>query len=650
MLDIQRNYINSAGVTGTRTIDGRRLDSDGLRQSILDLAGFKTLGNWMPDQGGIFRQTNTQLNIETIINNLLDVSTNSTNTLNPGTATLLQWAQYLVSVCDLSVQPDYCISQDVFVPNVQATPNTPTGTPTTGRFCNTIGGKVAIPNTKKLIRQETRLVTDQPLTDQYIPVPNKPCTLGIPRQSQTVFVYSEDYGYTCYGNSDLTGNIIGYDSIEIRETTEAGEMYTTYIQERPDPNCAFTEVEVEYEEDDPANRCNGIIKKDVYRKYADGRSMLHAKGVFVRYFRKMDSDCAPETVKTFHPLNLGSDVISGKVRVNTTGLFNYSQSLDCFNTASGQASATKKYYYEVTDCDSCGRTPYFAVAYGNFAGSGSLHAEGEVNDNATRAIYSQYRLLALDSSETQFSFYTNGVATSSADVYVVNFYRNGLSDRLDPGNFEINLAELTGTAYANNLFTGSNVAVSSSNKVVSLIDNSGDGSEEVYIHDPYVSYDLVSGSLTNGIYTTAQRHTYGIVYPNLGVIVLDPTKLNSELSFNTVTGSNIAGDNAMKLFTSISGSSVLGKHLKARNVKYKTTNHYFVRVTAPLANFSNNPTFVSGSEGYMFHRAFTKNPQTYITTIGLYDDFNRLLAVAKLSRPVHKTFDNDVLFKIRLNW
>jgi hypothetical protein len=253
--------------------------------------------------------------------------------------------------------------------------------------------------------------------------------------------------------------------------------------------------------------------------------------------------------------------------------------------------------------------------------------------------------------ETQFTFYTNGQPTSSKDFYVINFSRTGMSDRVDPGNWELVLAELRGGSYANNVFTGSNVAVSSSNKVLTFIDDSDDRSDTISCtHDPYVSYDIISGSLTYGAYATSSRHTYGIVYPNLGIMILDPYKLNTELGFNTVTGSNVAGDNAFKLFTSISGSGVIGSYMKARNLNYKTTNHYFVRVGAPFANYSNNPTYVSGSEGQFFHPCFDTNPQTYITSVGLYNDFNELLAIAKLSKPINKSYDNDVLIKIRLNW
>lgn len=642
--DVQRNYINPSGIKGTRTIDGIKLTSEGLYNSIIDTVGIKTTQNWIQGSDGIYRNTGNLLQIETIIANLMSLTTTAVGIQPKGT--LQEWAEYLSKSCDLSNQPSYCISSETFIPDSTQNSDTNNG----GKFCNTNVGKIAIPNTKQLIRTETK-PADTPQSDQYVKVPNKPCTIGLERQIQSIQIYNEQYGYPCYSNSDYSGNIIGYASTEVRETTIFGEITKIYVAERQDPNCSYSEYEREYEEDDLANPCLGIIKKDVIRRYEDGRQEVYAKGVFVRYFRRMDADCSPETIKIYHPLDLGSDVISGKVSVKTTGLFDYSQSMDCYKTSSVQSSTSKLYYYDVTDCDSCGRTPFFSLAYGNMDGSGSLYANGDVYDTATKAIYSQYRLLALDAQETQFTFYTNGIATQSRSVYVVNFSRTGLSDRLDPGNFQLSLARLTGDAYDNSAFVGSNVAIHSSKYVIKLIDSSLDADENVScVHDPYVSYDIISGSLAEGVYPTATRHTYGTIYPNLGIIVLDPYKLNSELYFNTVTGSNIAGDNAMKLFTSISGSGDIGYDIKARNVKYKTINHYFIRVAATFANYSNNPTYITGSDGYLFHPCFENNPQTYITTIGLYNDFNELLAVAKLSQPINKSFDNDVLIKIRLNW
>ena len=44
------------------------------------------------------------------------------------------------------------------------------------------------------------------------------------------------------------------------------------------------------------------------------------------------------------------------------------------------------------------------------------------------------------------------------------------------------------------------------------------------------------------------------------------------------------------------------------------------------------------------------SPQTYITTVGMYNDNNDLLAVAKLSRPLVKDFTKEALIRIKLDF
>lgn len=374
-------------------------------------------------------------------------------------------------------------------------------------------------------------------------------------------------------------------------------------------------------------------------------------------------ECNPSPVRMHHPFLFGADVLTGIKKNIVFGLFNGLQSPNCYLTSSVQPSASKEYYYDITDCDSCTTKPYYAIAYGHYEGSGSTSIGYDYSDSATKAIYSQYRLLALEHPETRFKFYDLGTETTPKGIYVINFYRDGLSHRIDPGNFQINLAGLSGSAFANNVHTGSNVQISgSSPTILSLIDNSGDVDESKFcLEDPYSYYDIVSGSLSNGVHdsgtgsisTNTNITTYGRVYPNIGVVVLNGDKFDSVLGFNSVTGSNIAGDNAWKLHTSISGAASLGNPIKARNVRTKTTNHYFVRVPTTEANYSTNPTYViheGEKRGELKYECFVHDPVTYITSVGLYNDKQELLAVAKLSRPIQKTPDNDVLIKIRLNW
>jgi hypothetical protein len=348
------------------------------------------------------------------------------------------------------------------------------------------------------------------------------------------------------------------------------------------------------------------------------------------------------------------DVVKNEV----DGLFDGQETISCYSTSSVQSLSSKPYYYDVTECNICEVSKsYFSVSFGHYAGSGSLFESFEDEDSPSRSIFSQYRLKNLDSFSDNFEYYKDATLYSSSMIYVMTFNRDSMKDRIDPGNFQINLCELNGLSYSNNVYTGSNVAVSSSNKVLSLIDNSGDLTEiqSCSDKDAMYSFDIVSGSLASGIHSTGMGNsdsnvtykTYGKVYPNSGVIVLDGTLLDSELNFNTVTGSNISGDNSYKIFTSLSGSAAIGLPSKFRNSRQRNIRNYSVRIAPVECNFSNNPTYLK-EYGRIKHSCFIDNPVTYITAVGLYDASRTLLAVAKLSKPIKKTKDDTVDIKIRL--
>ena len=133
----------------------------------------------------------------------------------------------------------------------------------------------------------------------------------------------------------------------------------------------------------------------------------------------------------------------------------------------------------------------------------------------------------------------------------------------------------------------------------------------------------------------------------MGIIVLNGDLLNSDLHFNSVTGSNVNGDNSYKLFTSLSGSNALGYPLKFRNSRQRNITNYAVRIAPVECNYSNNPTYVR-SDGRIKNACFIDNPVTYITAVGLYNSSRELLAIAKLSKPIKKYQDDTLDIKIRL--
>ena len=81
-----------------------------------------------------------------------------------------------------------------------------------------------------------------------------------------------------------------------------------------------------------------------------------------------------------------------------------------------------------------------------------------------------------------------------------------------------------------------------------------------------------------------------------------------------------------------------------------SSDYVFVRARNAEFNYSENPSFISGSTGEVVFNSFINNPQTFPTTIGLYNDNNELLAVAKLSRPLLKDFTKEALVRVKLDF
>jgi hypothetical protein len=355
----------------------------------------------------------------------------------------------------------------------------------------------------------------------------------------------------------------------------------------------------------------------------------------------------------FKTLNASTDVILNQSKILAKGIWSGdSPTLTTFYTGSSQTAIQKTYFYQVWNAVSTasGSQSQFAVAYGNRLGSGS--ATSNTDDEATKAIYSQMKLTVLNPGDTLFTFKSGSVVTESNSIYVLSINRARLKDSLDPGNWSVTLATLSGSSVPNSVHTGSNVKVNGLGTVVSLIDDSQITTGSVTISNAGPKYNIVSGTVTGGPYVgPGGYHYYGIVYPALGLMVFNGNELDRNVGFNTVTGSQVAGDNAFKLFTSISGAAAIStaNAFTARNNEKRVSNTYFVRAFSNEFNYSNNPTFVTGSQG-LIRPEFVGDPQTFISTIGLYNNTNELLAVAKVSRPLIKNFETELLVKVRLDY
>lgn len=354
-------------------------------------------------------------------------------------------------------------------------------------------------------------------------------------------------------------------------------------------------------------------------------------------------------------------------KLTTKGLWSSTLGeLKTFFTSSAQYAASKEYHYEIWSSASlvCGDEVVFSVAYGHISGSGSVSAGGQTGDTPTRAIYSQYKTMLLDgdaNSESSaigsdVSQFVREDGVKIEQFYVVNISRNRFEDKLDPGNFQLSIGQM------NNSATASALTMASPTKIITLIDDSGDANDSLnYGGLPSNVRNLVSGTIDGGIYNASSPHYYGLVYPDKGVILIDSIRASFSASLGTVS-SSLNGDNALRLFKSISGSGAAGFGFSARNVSVKDVSYYYVRVparigfsnqpngTVGLALYSNNPTFVSGSNNTLKETSFVNDPSVYITSIGLYNDQGELLAVAKMSKPIKKTPNSELSVTVRLEY
>jgi len=350
-----------------------------------------------------------------------------------------------------------------------------------------------------------------------------------------------------------------------------------------------------------------------------------------------------------------NDIVSDSKEIVTGGIWsNNTASLSTHWSSSVQTNTQRQYYVDVlnTNPSSTDSLVQYTVAYGHRFGSGS-NSVGSLNDSPSRAIYSQFRQILTEPGTNQFATYLSG---STDSIYVISFKRNRIKERLDVGNFEIPLRNITARA------TNASGSVTLGTTVHTLIDDSSITTNTTV--NAGREYNLVSGSITTGVFTPNAPKYYGKVYPDHGIIVLDGNVLDLKLGFATNLNSSVEANNHFAVFRSISGSGVLTNPATsdlfgffARNSETVTSTHYFVRVKNSQYNYSNNNTYVTSSTALGVNaiaeetwRGADSNPITYITTIGLYDNANTLLAVAKVSKPILKSFNNEALIRVKLDF
>ena len=336
---------------------------------------------------------------------------------------------------------------------------------------------------------------------------------------------------------------------------------------------------------------------------------------------------------------VSSDVVTNVKDVVSSGMWaDGAGTLTSFFTSSTQSSSNHQYFLDVhaanPQSDSTAK-PQFSVAYGHFNGSGSAGAIGVDGNRASAAIYRQLANTLLGPNEEKFSFAaSDGAHTKPEFVYAISIARQQLREKMDPGNWELHLS-------------------GSGTSTMKLIDDSA-ATTNPEINQGGRVFNIVSGSIGGGTATTKIAATsqpgggLGLFYPDMGILILNGPVISSPMSasLSASVASNTEGGNVGKFYEKIEG----GNYFQARREEVISSQHYFCRVPNKEFNFSSNPTFTSGSQGNFTVPTFYRNPKSFITQVGLYNDNNELLAIAKLSKPLLKSYSREAIIKVKLDF
>lgn len=315
---------------------------------------------------------------------------------------------------------------------------------------------------------------------------------------------------------------------------------------------------------------------------------------------------------------------------------NNAPTLTEFYTSSVQVSSnTSEFYYSVyqTESNDSSADVQFSITYCDAQGSGSNFYNSLVTGSSpTKTSYGQYRTLILGDENTPFVF---GGVTSSY-FYVINVDRSHYKEKMLNGTMTLKLTNGSDT--------------------ISLTDDSLIQLSTVFT-DAGRKYNLISGSA--GALSTAlnpqgystDSGSYGWFLPDVGLIVLNGSALdnsgaNGGIALSTARGFDTDSTNPKKIFDALNE----GGQFTLNSQESLSSDFIFIRARNSEFNYSENPSFISGSTGAVVFDSFIDNPKTYITTVGLYNDNQELLAVAKLSRPLPKDYTKELLVRVKLDF
>jgi hypothetical protein len=234
------------------------------------------------------------------------------------------------------------------------------------------------------------------------------------------------------------------------------------------------------------------------------------------------------------------------------------------------------------------------------------------------------------------------------EVFFINFSRLLTKDQVKKGSFSLQL--LTGATDLNNNLRGASPLPAG----ITLTDLSAsdDGGTNPNVNGG--EYGLLYNS-------PATSSAVGAVFYQAGVAVITASvfcsasatgevPVNNKFNFNNNTFQGITGSwTDVPISSSCDAIRRRIANLSFNNTTELNSTVYFCRAPSTKFNYSANPTYTTGSKLRVKNVA-SDTPVSYVTTVGLYNSSNELLAVAKLSEPLKKDPTNEITLRVRLDY
>lgn len=228
--------------------------------------------------------------------------------------------------------------------------------------------------------------------------------------------------------------------------------------------------------------------------------------------------------------------------------------------------------------------------------------------------------------------------TKLDDVIFINFARLLTKDEIKKGTFALTLG--VSASYSDPM-----------SQRILIQDTSG--SDGYLVNSPVGEYGILFATDSEDTPLATDDVKCGLIFYQAGVCAITASIFSSLLGTDVEYNSSLEDVEAVLTGSNIEEAADALRHriynLQFNNTVELNSSVYFCRVNHNEFNYSTNPTYLSGSK----IRVKTQSsdlPVSYITTVGLYNDNNELLATAKLSEPLKKSSDTEFTIRVRLDY